>query len=136
MVDLRAVCVDGKHHSVDSSEMAFKMAGSLALREAVKSVGTSVLEPISELWVQVPDTHQGEVLGDLSSRRAQVLGTGPGDTHGMTMIHARVPTSEIMAYAIDLRSMTGGTGTFEQRHHDYDPLPAAMLAKALAAADG
>jgi elongation factor G len=129
IVDLRAVCVDGKHHSVDSSEMAFKMAGSLALKNAVKTAGTAVLEPVSEIWVQVPDSHQGDVLGDLSSRRAQVLGTGPGDTRGATMIHAHVPTSEIMSYAIDLRSMTGGTGTYEQTHYDYQALPAAMLAK-------
>jgi elongation factor G len=129
VVDLKAICVDGKHHSVDSSEMAFKMAGSLALKEAVKTAGTQVLEPISEIWVQVPDAYQGDVLGDLSSRRAQVLGTGPGDVNGSTQIHAHVPTSEIMSYAIDLRSMTGGTGTFEQKHHDYETLPAAMLSK-------
>ena len=129
IVDLRAVCTDGKHHSVDSSEMAFKTAGSLALKEAVQKAGTVVLEPVSEIWVHVPDAHQGDILGDLSSRRAQVLGSGPGDANGTTSIHAHVPTSEIMSYAIDLRSMTGGTGTFEQNHHDYQPLPAALLAK-------
>ena len=75
MVDLRAVCTGGKHHSVDSSEMSFKMAGSLALRDAIAQVGIEVLEPVSEINVRVPTSLQGDVLGDLNSRRAQVLGT-------------------------------------------------------------
>ncbi len=129
VVDLRAVCTDGKTHSVDSSEMAFKMAGSHALRDAVKAVGTDVLEPVSELTVQVPDSHQGDVLGDLSSRRAQVLGTGPGDSNGTTEVRALVPTAEIGHYAIDLRSMTGGTGEFRRTHHGHQPLPAALVAR-------
>ncbi len=127
MVDLRAVCFDGKYHSVDSSEMSFKMAGSLALREAIEKVGVNVLEPVSEIWVHVPSDHQGAVLGDLNSRRAQVLGTDAGGSHGLTTIHALVPTSEIMRYAINLRSMTSGTGSFETEHHSYQPLPAHMV---------
>jgi len=129
VVDLRAVCTDGLTHSVDSSEMAFKMAGSLALRNAVKQVGTKVLEPVSEITVQVPDAHQGDVLGDLSARRAHVLGTGPGDGVGITEVRALVPTSEIQKYAIDLRSMTGGTGYFHSEHHSHQNLPAALVAK-------
>ena len=133
MVDLRAVCYDGKHHSVDSSEMSFKIAGSHALKQAVEQVGSAVLEPVSEVHVEVPDTYQGDVLGDLNSRRGQVFGTEPGSAAGTSVIHAHVPTSEILSYVIDLRSMTGGTGTFSAQHHDYQPLPHALLARVMAA---
>ncbi len=127
VVDVRAVCVDGKHHSVDSSELAFKMAGSLAFRAAVEAVGTEVLEPVSHLTVEVLDVYLGDVLGDLNSRRAQVLGTTPGGAGETTVIEALVPTSEIQRYAVDLKAMTGGTGTFEAVHHGYQPLPANLL---------
>ena len=135
MVDLRAVCYDGKHHSVDSSEMSFKIAGSLALKQAVEQAGCAVLEPISEVQVEVPDAYQGDVLGDLNSRRGQVFGTEPGSVAGTSVIRAHVPTSEILSYVIDLRSMTGGTGTFSAEHHDYQPLPHALLAKVMATSD-
>ena len=127
VVDMRAVCIDGKHHSVDSSEMSFKMAGSLALRAAVQQVGTVVLEPISELHVTVPVQYQGDVLGDLSARRGQVLGTDHDDTGTEVTIQVHVPTSEIQRYAIDLRSMTAGTGSFEVTHYDYQPVPDTEL---------
>ncbi|MDH3753158.1 MAG: elongation factor G [Acidimicrobiia bacterium] len=136
VVDLRAVCTEGKYHSVDSSEMSFKMAGSLALRGALDQVGVRVLEPISELWVQVPSEYQGDVLGDLSSRRGHVIGTLPDARGDLVSLHAHVPTSEIQRYAIDLRSMTGGTGTFEVSHHDYQPLPEAMVERVVAATAG
>ena len=135
MVDLKAICYDGKHHSVDSSEMSFKIAGSLALKQAVEQAGSAVLEPISEVQVEVPDAYQGDVLGDLNSRRGQVFGTEPGSVAGTSVIRAHVPTSEILSYVIDLRSMTGGTGTFSAEHHDYQPLPHALLAKVMAASD-
>lgn len=124
VVDLRAVCVDGKYHSVDSSEMSFKMAGALALRTALEKVGSVLLEPVSELSVQVPAQYQGDVLGDLSSRRGQVLGTDSND--GTVSIRALVPSAEIQQYAIDLRSLTGGTGVFEMAHHGYQPLPEVL----------
>jgi elongation factor G len=127
LVDLRAVCTGGKHHAVDSSEMSFKMAGSLALREAVGQVGVELLEPVSEIEVRVPATHQGDVLGDLTSRRAQVLGTDT-DATGVTTVHAIVPTAEILRYAIDLRSLSGGSGSFSVDHHGYQPLPANLVA--------
>ncbi|MCP5027218.1 MAG: elongation factor G [Actinomycetia bacterium] len=129
MVDLRAVCLDGQHHPVDSSEMAFKTAGSLALRLAVQEAGTEVLEPVSELAIHVPDGLLGDALGDLGARRAKVLGTGPGETTGLTEVRALVPTAEIQSYAIDLRSMTGGAGTFHRSHHGYQLLPEAQAAK-------
>lgn len=126
VVDVRAVCVDGKTHAVDSSEMSFKMAGALALRQALDEVGAVVLEPVSELAVQVPPHYQGDVLGDLSARRGQVLGTELDGADGVS-IHALVPTAEIQQYAVDLRSMTGGAGTFELTHHGYQPLPDALI---------
>jgi elongation factor G len=119
LVDIRAVCVDGKHHPVDSSEMAFRMAGAVALRQAVEDVGVSVLEPISEIRVAVPSDQQGSVLGDLNARRARVVATDPGGAGGVATIEALVPTAEIARYAVDLRSMTGGLGSFEVEHHGY-----------------
>jgi elongation factor G len=126
VVDLRAVCTGGKHHAVDSSEMAFKMAGSLALREAIAKVGTEVLEPVSVVTVHVPAEHHGDVLGDLNARRGQIIGTSTDDD-GMTSIEAVVPTAEIVRYAIDLRSIGGGSGWFTADHHGYQPLPANLL---------
>ena len=125
IVDVRAVCTGGKHHAVDSSEMSFKMAGAIALREAIERVRVQLLEPISDLHVQVPSVHHGDVLGDLNSRRAQVLGADT-DESGITTIHALVPTSEILRYAIDLRSLSAASGSFELGHHGYQPLPANL----------
>ena len=133
IVDVRAVCTGGKHHAVDSSEMSFKMAGAAALREAIDRVGVNLLEPVSEIHVRVPTVHHGDVLADLNSRRAQVLGADT-DESGTATIHALVPTSEILRYAIDLRSMSGGSGSFEVDHHGYQPLPANLADKVRQAA--
>jgi elongation factor G len=123
VVDVRATVLDGKHHPVDSSELAFKMAGSLALRAAIDVAGGEVLEPVSEVQVTVPSEIQGDVLGDLSSRRGQVLGTAVGPSAGQTEVMALVPTAEMLRYAVDLRSMTSGRATFTIAHHGYQPLP-------------
>jgi elongation factor G len=127
VVDLRATVVDGRHHAVDSDEMSFKMAGSLAFREAIRGAGTTVLEPFSIIEVSVPDDLQGDILGDLSSRRGQVTGTevGPGERE-ITVV-ASVPSSEITAYAIELRSMTHGRGRFTVRFDRYESLPAHLV---------
>jgi elongation factor G len=134
IVDLHAVCTGGKHHSVDSSEMSFKMAGSLALREAIAQVGIDVLEPVSEINVRVPGSLQGDVLGDLNARRAQVLGTITDDM-GVATVQALVPTAEILRYAIDLRSLSGGSGSFEVEHHGYQPLPPNLVDQVRAEAE-
>jgi elongation factor G len=134
IVDVRAVCTGGKHHAVDSSEMSFKMAGAMALRAAIDQVGLDVLEPISEIQVRVPSAHHGDVLADLNSRRAQILGADT-DGAGTTTIRALVPTSEIVRYAIDLRSLSGATGSFELQHHGYQPLPADLVDAVRRAAD-
>ena len=132
VVDIRVRCVDGKYHSVDSSEMSFRMAGRLGFKAAMADAGPIILEPISRIAVSVPSEYQGDVMGDLSSRRGQVQGTEVG-VGGMQVITALVPTSEIMRYAIDLRSLTQGWGTFEAAHDHYDELPAHLGEKVLAA---
>lgn len=126
--DIHVTCYDGKHHPVDSSEMSFKMAGSLALKEAVAKAHPVLLEPISRIEVTMPPEHQGEVLGDLSSRRARVQGTETTDEGWHTVI-ALVPTSEVLRYAIDLRSLTGGRGRFRISHDHYDVAPSHVAEK-------
>jgi len=125
VVDIQAACYDGKFHPVDSSEMSFKMAGSLAFREAMAKADPVVLEPISRLEVTVPAAMQGEVLGDMNSRRGRVQGTDTAEG-GRQVITALVPTSEIQRYAVDLRSITGGRGRFRAEHDHYDVMPANL----------
>jgi elongation factor G len=122
VVDVRVTCFDGKSHPVDSSELSFKMAGALAVREALAKASPVVLEPLSLLEVTVPDAYQGDVLGDLNSRRGRVQGTETAGT-GESLITALVPTAEIVRYAIDLRSLTGGRGRFKARHSHYEVMP-------------
>ncbi|HEX8803216.1 MAG TPA: elongation factor G [Acidimicrobiales bacterium] len=126
VVDLKVRLVDGKEHSVDSSEMAFKVAGRLAFREAMARSAPVILEPISHVEITVPVEQQGDVMGDLNARRGRVQGTdSTGD--GQQTIVAHVPTSEIQRYAIDLRSLTGGRGRFRATHDHYDVLPAHLV---------
>ena len=122
VMDVKVTLFDGKYHSVDSSEMSFKMAGSLGFREAMQKAGPVILEPISRLEVTVPNAYQGDVMGDLNSRRGRVQGTESGND-GESIVTALVPTSEILRYSIDLRSMTGGRGRFSAEHDHYDVLP-------------
>ena len=133
VVDVRVRCIDGKYHSVDSSEMSFKMAGRLGFRAALQAAGPIVLEPISKISVVVPAEYQGDIMGDLSSRRGQLQGTEVAGL-GRQLITALVPTSEIMRYAIDLRSMTQGWGTFVTEHDHYEELPSHMYERILAGA--
>jgi len=121
VVDVAVTCDDGKYHSVDSSEMSFKMAGALAFRSALENAGSVVLEPISVVSVTVPAQFQGDVLGDLHSKRARVSGTDSAD--GMQTITALVPTAELSRYAVDLRAITGGRGRFRLSHDHYDVKP-------------
>ena len=134
MVDIRVTLVDGKAHSVDSSDMAFQTAGALALREAAQAAGVNMLEPVDEVGILVPDEFVGTVMGDLAGRRGRVLGTEPIGT-GRTMVRADVPQTEIVRYAIDLRAMTQGTGTFSRTFVRYEPMPRNLAEKAMAATD-
>ncbi len=128
LVDISVTLVDGKAHSVDSSDMAFQTAGGLALREAAAAAGVSVLEPIDTVDVLIEDDYVGAVMGDLSSRRSRVLGTEavPGRR---TVVHAEVPALELVRYAVDLRSLSHGTGTFSRAFARYEPLPSHLLDK-------
>jgi elongation factor G len=128
VVDVRVTVFDGKHHPVDSSEMSFKMAGSIGFKEAMAKASPIVLEPISELVVTAPEAYQGDLMGDLNSKRGRIQGSGSAGG-GEFEIQAFVPTSEILRYAIDLRSITGGRGRFSVTHSHYDPLPAHLADK-------
>jgi elongation factor G len=134
VVDITVTLVDGKAHSVDSSDMAFQTAGALALRDAADGGAVVLLEPYDEVSVLVDDEYVGAVMGDLSSRRARVLGTEPVST-GRTMIKAESPQTEIVKYATDLRSMSHGTGTFSREFRRYEPMPANLAAKVKEAAE-
>jgi elongation factor G len=129
VVDIRVTLVDGKAHSVDSSDMAFQMAGGLALRDAAEHTQVSLLEPYDEVAVLVDDDYVGAVMGDLSSRRGHVVGTEPVGDGGRTLVRAEVPQMEIVRYAIDLRSMSHGTGTFTRRYVRHEPMPPQVAAK-------
>jgi elongation factor G len=121
LVDVRATLTDGSAHDVDSSEMAFKIAGSMALQEAARKAGVKLLEPIMEVEVTTPDEYMGDVIGDLNSRRGKVEGmTQRGNSQ---VIKAQVPMSEMFGYATDLRSKTQGRATYSMQFHSYQDVP-------------
>jgi elongation factor G len=132
MVDIRVTLFDGKAHSVDSSDMAFQKAGRAGLRDAVEKAGVLMLEPVDEVSVLVPDSYVGAVMSDLSSRRGRVLGTEPVPG-GRTLVKAEIPQLEITRYAIDLRSMSQGTGSFTRSYLRYEPLPSHLAEKVVTA---
>lgn len=125
IVDVKVTCFDGKFHPVDSSEMSFKMAGSLAFKEAMAKAAPVLLEPVSEIVIVAPEASQGDLLGDLNTKRGRIQGSS-AIGHGEVEIVASAPTAELLRYAIDLRSITGGRGRFTVRHSHYDPLPAHL----------
>jgi len=133
VVDVRVTVFDGKYHSVDSSEMSFKMAGSIGFKEAMAQASPILLEPISELIVTAPEATQGDVMGDLNAKRGRIQGSSSAG-NGEFEIVAFVPTSEVLRYAIDLRSLTAGRGRFSISHSHYDPVPAHLAEKIAAAA--
>jgi len=134
VVDIKVTLYDGKAHPVDSSDMAFQIAGQLALKEAAAKIPTLLLEPVDEVAVLVADDYVGAVMSDLSSRRGRVLGTEPVGT-GRTLVRAEVPELEITRYAIDLRSMSHGTGTFTRAFLRYEPLPSHLADKVASASE-
>jgi elongation factor G len=128
VVDVKVTVYDGKYHSVDSSEMSFKMAGSLGFKDAMAKATPILLEPISEIVVVAPEANQGDIMGDLNSKRGRIQGSA-AIGNGEVEIVALVPTSEVLRYAIDLRSMTGGRGRFTMQHSHYDPVPSHLVDK-------
>ncbi|WP_369201440.1 elongation factor G-like protein EF-G2 [Streptomyces sp. PU-14G] len=130
LVDVRVTLFDGKAHSVDSSDAAFQTAGALALRECASRASIHLLEPVAEVEVTVPDSYVGAVMSDLSSRRGRVLGTEQAAA-GSTSVRACVPEIEISRYAVDLRSMSHGTGRFARTYARHEPMPQQQAARIL-----
>ena len=132
IMDMRATLYDGSFHAVDSSDMAFKIAGSMGFKNAMESAKPVILEPVMSMEVSVPDDCMGDVIGDLNSRRGKVLGV---DTEGHSqIIKAQVPMAEVLRYASDLRSMTSGRGEFQSQFSHYEELPPHLMEKVQAEA--
>jgi elongation factor G len=127
VVDFKIRFFDGKSHEVDSSELAFKIASSMAFKKAVQQALPMLLEPIMKVTVNVPDENMGDVIGDLNSRRGRVLGVDSKDNH--QIITAHVPMSEILTYASELTSLTSGRGTFTVEYSSYEEVPAHIAEK-------
>jgi elongation factor G len=132
VVGIKVTLVDGSYHTVDSSEMAFKIAGSMAFKKAFSEADPVLLEPIMRLDITVPDEAVGDIIGDMTSRRGRVLGMDPGA--GLTTIHADVPMAEVLAYAPDLNSMTGGRGDYAMSFLRYEEVPGHIAQSLIAAA--
>ena len=124
VVDVRVELYDGSYHEVDSSEMAFKIAGSMAFKDAAKKAGPIILEPMMKVVVIVPEEYMGDVIGDLNSRRGQIQGME--DRNGAKQINARVPLSEMFGYVNDLRSKTQGRGQYTMEPDGYEPVPKSI----------
>ncbi|GAC1526385.1 MAG: elongation factor G [Thermoleophilaceae bacterium] len=127
MKDVRVRLFDGSYHAVDSSEMAFKIAGSMALKQAAEEAGAVLLEPIMTITVSVPEEFVGDVIGDLNGRRGRPLGIEPSG--GMTEVRAEVPMAEVVSYAPDLRAITGGQGDYSMEFSRYEEVPAQIAQK-------
>jgi len=130
--DVRVHCIDGKHHPVDSNEMAFKLAGSFGFKAAIEKGRPTLLEPIMNVEVSIPDQFVGDVMGDISGRRGRVQSSEAQG--GTQIIMAQVPMSEMLEYASTLTSITGGQGEFHMEFSHYDEAPANVRDKVIAEA--
>ena len=130
VIDFKATLVDGSYHDVDSSEMAFKIAGSMAFKEGCKQAKSVILEPIMKVEITVPEEYMGDVIGDVNSRRGRMEGMDGND--GMQEIHAFIPLSEMFGYATDLRSKTQGRGTYSMEPSHYEEVPKSVLEQIVA----
>jgi len=132
IVDLRATVYDGKYHPVDSSDISFQIAGSLALKNAMADADPYLLEPIMNVEILVPEAFMGDVMGDLNAKRGRILGMEA--VGGLQRVRAQVPLAEMLRYSIDLRSLTGGRGTFRMELSHYEEVPSHIAAKIIEAA--
>ena len=130
VIDFKATLVDGSYHEVDSSEMAFKIASSMAFKEGCKQSGVVILEPIMKVEITVPEEYMGDVIGDVNSRRGRMEGMDGSD--GMQEIHSFIPLSEMFGYATDLRSKTQGRGTYSMEPSHYEEVPKSVLEQIVA----
>ena len=128
MVDVKVTLVDGKFHQVDSNDMAFQIAGSLAIRKGALDAGPVLLEPVLEAEIRVPERNLGDIMSDINGRRGKIMGTEPDE--GYQKVKATVPESEMLRFALDLRSITQGRGTFSKKFSHYEEMP-AHLAKTI-----
>src|SRR5438477_4768668 len=128
MVDVKVTLVDGKYHAVDSNDMAFQIAGSMAIRKGALDAGPVLLEPVVEADIRVPEKNLGDIMSDINGRRGKILGTEPTD--GYQDVKAMVPESEMLRFALDLRSITQGRGSFTKKFDHYEEMP-AHLAKGI-----
>jgi elongation factor G len=134
MVDVRATLTYGSYHDVDSSEMAFKIAGSMCLKKAARLASPALLEPIMSVEAVTPEDYMGDVIGDLSSRRGKVEGMEQrGSSHA---VRAQVPLAEMFGYATDLRSRTQGRATFTMQFHSYQEVPDSVSKEIIARVTG
>ncbi|HVB34956.1 MAG TPA: elongation factor G [Patescibacteria group bacterium] len=132
VVDFRVILYDGKYHDVDSSELAFKIAGALAFKEAMRQAHAALLEPIMNVEIYAPDQYSGDIMGNISSRRGRISGS---ETRGQNVVvKAHVPLAEMLSYATDLTSMTQGRASFSMEFSHYDYVPAEIAEKVIAAA--
>ena len=127
--DFKATLFDGSYHSVDSSEQAFKMAGSMAFKKACESASPMLLEPIMNVQVKVPEEFMGDVMGDLSGRRGKIQGMEPQGK--FIVINAQVPLAELYRYSTHLRSMTQGRGTHKREFSHYEEVPHDVAQKVI-----
>lgn len=134
MIDLKVTLVDGSYHDVDSSEMAFKIAGSMAIKEGVMKASPVLLEPMMKVEVEVPENFLGDVMGDLNSRRGQI--EGMGSEQGIAKVTAKVPLAEMFGYATDIRSKTQGRGIFSMEFSHYDEVPRNVAEPIIAKSKG
>ncbi len=134
VIDVKATLVDGSYHDVDSSEMAFKIAGSMAIREAVLKASPVLLEPTMKVEVEVPEDFLGDVMGDLNSRRGQIEGMGSNE--GIAKVTSKVPLAEMFGYATDIRSKTQGRGIFSMEFSHYDEVPRNVAEAIIAKSKG
>ena len=128
-MDIRATLVDGSYHEVDSSEMAFKIAGSMALKDALKKASSVLLEPVMDVEVTVPEEYMGDVMGDINSRRGRIEGMKP--ERGAEIIRSVVPLAEMFGYATDLRSRTQGRGVYTMQLSHYEEVPKNIMEKVI-----
>jgi elongation factor G len=134
MVDVRVTLQDGAYHEVDSSEMAFKIAGSMGFKEAARKAGAVILEPIMAVEVVTPEEYMGDVIGDLSSRRGRVEGM---ESRGNAqVVRAQVPLSDMFGYSTDLRSRTQGRATYTMQFHSYQQVPESISKEIIARVRG
>ncbi len=131
VVNIKATLYDGSYHDVDSNEMAFKLAASLAFKKGMQEAKPILLEPVVKVEIEIPDDYMGDVMGDMNKRRGRILGMDPTD-YGTQIVHAEAPQAEMYTYAIDLRSMTQARGSFEMEFLRYDEMPINLAEKVIA----